>query len=62
MNPSGNGFIYADQEAAEAAVSGYRSIFVETVDLLEALAVEIDSLKLANVAEKLQQKIRDVNF
>lgn len=62
MNPDGNHFVYADQVAAEAAAAMYRSLFVETVGLLETLAVEIDSLKLAKVAEKLQQKIRDVNF
>ncbi|WP_047219968.1 MULTISPECIES: hypothetical protein [Pseudomonadota] len=62
MDGIGTGLVYADQAAAEDAASKYRALFVETVDLLEDLAKEIDSLRLARMVEKLQTTMRNVNF
>lgn len=62
MNPYGRGFAYADQAAAEHAASEYRGIIIDLVGMLTGLAVDIDSLKLANVAEQFKAKISDINF
>lgn len=61
MNPTST-LLYRDQEAAEHAASEYRGIIIDIVDLMESMAVDIDSLKLAKAAEALRAKLNDVNF
>ena len=61
MNPTST-LLYRDQEAAEHAASEYRGIIIDTVTLLERMAQDIDSLKLANVAFALRAQVNDINF
>lgn len=62
MDNDGNGFVYADQETAEKAASGYRSILVDLTEMLAELAIETDSLKLHRMADRLKESQRDINF
>lgn len=62
MNDEGSGLAYADQKAAEHAASEYRGIIIELAELLADAALEIDSLKLARIAQQLSERIKDVNF
>lgn len=51
MNNEGNGYVYADQKAAEERVNQLRGTLSSLVEGLEHLNESIDSLKLSRLIE-----------